>query len=67
MNSPLKMFEEEEHHDIQGLKAIAESHDQMKFLEALSNCQSFIEWLQQETNGNVCLLCFYLCFDLFIF
>lgn len=65
MTLPLEMFEEEEYHDIQGLKAVADSPDQMNFLKVLSKCQSFIEWLQQETNGNVCLLLHVLCFVLF--
>ena len=64
MTLSLETFEGEGYHDIEGLKNIASSHDQMEFLKVLSNCQSFIEWLQQETTGNFtgdCCIIYYIC------
>ena len=53
MTSPLETFEDEAYHDIEGLKNVADNCDQMEFLKVLSNCQSFIKWLQQETTGII--------------
>jgi len=52
MTLSLEKFEDEGYHEIEGLENIASSRDQMEFLKVLSNCQSFIEWLQRETAGN---------------
>ena len=48
----LKEFKQIEQPEIKSLVNIANSEGQMKFLAVLSNSQQFIEWLQEETNGN---------------
>ena len=53
MTLSLGKFEDEGYHEIEGLENIASSHDQMEFLQVLSNCQPFLEWLLRETAGNV--------------
>lgn len=49
-----KIFEQFEGFEIDSLKLIVNSTEQMKFLRILSKAQQLIEWLRRETKSIMC-------------